>query len=540
LLLDEGRQKTFPASFTADACYIVALALTKESHHSGQTAGVNDRPEDTAVSFMPLALPFSFYLDEAALTQKQAEAGQAGVKSAAPAAKTGDVLPLPRQNAPLISLQRGGPALEILKELAGQAGFKLTSSKAVQEMLAERMFSIAFKDRAALEMLEQAADYFHLGIVADKNVAHLAHPEELEAKAFRDYAQALTRHALVSALTVDEMHPWAPVACLELGNADAAAAKYADAAEWYQYLIHARRETPCLGAAYYNLAIVQTRKGDFAGARKTLFRVIDNSPGHELAVGARLRLGKLYLVDESVDKAITILRHAQPLALQSEYHPLVALTLATAYLKKGQPDKARLVLAKERIVLQREKYRPSAIFLDSLAHYQTAKAAGAGRREASALLESLLREKEFGALTPVGAYLLAQAYRDLGLLEQAERHLRPGPPDVTGALRTSMDYLLADTLLKENREQEAIAMFEKLAAADSTYRNQARLRLARLDVEHKHFAEALRKCGELWSERAFSDTSELLHLWGTALEGMGDLTRAAQCFAGKAPESKVP
>ena len=76
-------------------------------------------------------------------------------------------------------------------------------------------------------------------------------------------------------------------------------------------------------------------------------------------------------------------------------------------------------------------------------------------------------------LGPLGNYLIAQTYRDLGFWSHAEQILRRSSTQARAALAVAINYALADTLLKQQQREEAQRLFEKLAAAPSSYRSRA-------------------------------------------------------------------
>ncbi len=57
------------------------------------------------------------------------------------------------------------------------------------------------------------------------------------------------------------------------------------------------------------------------------------------------------------------------------------------------------------------------------------RSTSAARREASDLLSTLWRDQENDVLGIVGQYLKAQAYRDIGFWDQAEKLLRRAAQD---------------------------------------------------------------------------------------------------------------
>ncbi len=321
---------------------------------------------------------------------------------------------------------------------------------------------------------------------------------------------------------------------LELGNLETDNGRLDEAALCYQQILN---EAP---AARMWLPPITTwrycrRKRDYGRARKLLFKVVDQAAGHELALRAQIRIAQLSMEEEANELAIVQLKHARIMAPKSIYQPFAGLTLAAAYLKDGRPEQARLVLSGQRLQLQKAPFKSTAAFLDCYAQFQLAKANKAGRREAGELLSLLWRDQDDMLLGSVGHFLMAQAYRDLGFWDQAERLLRQATQKADGPLITGLEYLLADTLVRQNRGEEAGKLFEKLAAGPSAYRARGVFQLAELDLQAQRVSECLQKCQQLWSEHSFADTAALLQLWGHALEKSGEYTKAAQCFNGQAP-----
>jgi hypothetical protein len=103
-------------------------------------------------------------------------------------------------------------------------------------------------------------------------------------------------------------------------------------------------------------------------------------------------------------------------------------------------------------------------------------------------------------------------------------------------LVAALEYGLGETLLMRDRRADAMVIFQKLAANPSAYRARAIFQLAHFDLQEKSYAACADKCHQVWGERSLIESSSVLQLWGHALEGMGEYAKAAQCFAGKAPE----
>jgi tetratricopeptide (TPR) repeat protein len=529
VVLDETWQQKAPAPFSLDACYLIALAMARQTHKPAPARVTYAGP----VSFVAVPLEIPFYLDDLGFS-----ALVHGTK--APDTQTPLVVVQKRTgDQPALVLkadQTGQPALEVFDRLAKEGGLRIEPSAEAKKTIAERSVRLCLRNWPLLDLLEQLADSFDLSCTVTEDVVRLEARSELNEERLSSADRALAGRALRAATEADSSHPWAPAAYLELGNWEAMEGKLAEAAAWFERLDRDKPNSPYAAAASFNLAELRVRTQQFVRARQAFLHVIDHSPGHELALRSQIRIGQLYLEEDDVGRALVQFRRAQTLAPRSVYQPLATLLLAAACLQQAWPEQARAVLGQQRPLLQKEPYRVTAAFLDAYAQYRLAKSTNAGRREASELLSTLWRDQDETMLGPVGHCLMAEAYRDLGFQDQAERLLRRVAPQTHGPMVQHLNFLLGDTLLKLNRRDEAAGVFEKLAATPSPFRRRALWELARLDLEEKHYAECAQKCQELWAKESVSDQTALLQLWGAALEGAGDLDKAAQCFAGQAPK----
>jgi tetratricopeptide (TPR) repeat protein len=559
LLLDEARQQKIPIDFAADARYLVALALAQE--RTGPASGHLDA--DGVVPFSPALLDVPFYLDEIAPPPRTAppeekhgaphaanppappellvntdhtsaapvKPAPASQKQVPPAAKGKSILPkLVRK------IEQSGTALEVLEHLVSEAGLHGDWSPAAKKAVADRSLRISLAHCPVLDTLQQAADYFDLVCKLDEKTARFSTVAETAASPLTNHRRQLTLCALQGALDGDPDHPWMPAAYLELGNTEAAAGRDAEAAAFFERLARTAQGSPFVASGHFNLAQLHVHKLDYIRARQAFFRVIDHAPGHELALRAQCRIGMLCLEEENVKEAIVHLRRAQPTAPMSAYHPLATLTLAAAYLEQGQPENTRTLLAQHRSILRTDPYKPTAAFLDAYAQFRLTKSTQQNRRLASELLGTLWRDQDQTLLGSLGNGLIAQAYRDLGFWDQAERLLRRTLAQTKGPFVSPLEYLLGDTLLRQNHRDEAIGLFEKLAASHGPRSAPARFQLAQIRVQDGRFKEGVEMCRQLWAEQSLADSAPLLQVWGAALEGAGDLVKAAKCFAGKAPE----
>ena len=291
--------------------------------------------------------------------------------------------------------------------------------------------------------------------------------------------------------------------------------------------------------ASYNLALLQTRELQPALARQSFFRVIDEAPGHELALRSYLRIARSCLEAENgrSDRSSAACTQAlgAGVAVPADRD---AVAGDGSLARKAIPHALARSLTENASSCRRIPTRRfAAAFLDAFAQYRLLPASPAAtRREASDLLSTLGPELDNALLGSVGLGLGARAYVELGFSDQAERHLRQGLTKVKGPASPALEFLLAETLLNQDRRDDALPLFEKLATTPSQYRAKAAFQLARFDLLDKNYESCIERCQQLWADGAITESANLLHLWGTALEATGEFAKAAQCFAGKAPE----
>jgi tetratricopeptide (TPR) repeat protein len=526
---DTSSRGSMPEDFRADARILIALACGREIQEAPAPGNDPDRELgkdlmfDRLVSMASIPLEIPFYLEEVGLPVKKAKETEISEEKPAPALtlRTGT----DKSPAMILTMnQPDMPPLEVLDMLAHKLSLRLDVSARAKNTLADRSLRVCLRNEPLLDFLEQVADNFELACRVDGEAIRIVLLAELDARQQDQAQRALVGHMLQRASREDADHEWMPAVYLELGNLEINSGRVTEAAQCYQQILNEAPGSAYVAPAYYNLALLRARKREYARARKMFFKVVDQAAGHELALRAQIRIGQLYMEGEENELAITQLKHARIMAPKSPYQPFAGLVLAAVYLKDGQLEQARLTLANQRAQLQKAPFKGTA-----------AKANKSGRREAGELLSLLWHDQDETLLGSVGQFLMAQAYRDLGIWDQAERLLRQATKNADGPLIAGLQYLLADTLTRQNRFEEAGGLFEKLAAGPSAYRARAVFRLAQLDLQTERLPECLQKCQQLWSEHSFGDTAALLQLWGNALEKSGEFTKAAQCFNGQAP-----
>ncbi len=377
-LFDESRRKDLSEDLTIDAYYLVALSLACD--------GPMLVGEDELLSFAAIPLEAQLHLDEIAdgVAPRQVVAGVPNpvplvVKKATP-------------NEPALvrcAVQPDRAAVDLLTELATEGGMKVEWTADAKKSLADRALSLHLHDWELRDVLELAADHLDLACLIDNNVVRFATRTETPGLRLTALRRNMIERSLLAAVRADARHPYAAAAMLELGNNALAQRRWAEGAAWYQRIPRAAGASPYVASSYFNLACAHLGKHDIPNARKAFFRAADQSPGDELALRAWIRIGQLYLYEDDVRQAIPHLRRAQSFAARSPHQQLACLVLASAYLHAGDPEAARQTLVQNRAVLQQERLRPIAAFLDAYARYRFARASrgSPNQREVNDLVE---------------------------------------------------------------------------------------------------------------------------------------------------------
>ena len=461
-LLDDARQKDMPRSFLADTRYLIALALSRESLAS-QPA------KSEFISIATVGLEAPVYLDEVGDRTPADRTAKPESTVDDKKQQRGLVVKKKTDNHPLVVIERvhvHRNATDFLTSLAAESGVTIQVSSNAWKMLTDRTVRLSLQNWLLDDLLEPIADYFDLVCRVDGDIRHICTRAEMDANLLKGVQRERGGRALRGALVAYASHPWAAAACLELGNWEAAQGKTAEAAAWYERIIRESQTSPYVSPAHFNLALLHQGKQDMAAARAAFFRVIDHTPGHELALKAYIRVGQSFLEEDDAKEGIVHLRHALATAPHSPHHGHAVVALTAGYLLSDQPDKARTVLAKERALLQTSPCKATAAFLDAYAQFQLAKESSQARREASDLLSTLWRDQDKTVLGPLGDYLLAQAYRDLGFWSHAEQLLRQAGKQARGSLEKAVELSLADTLLQQQNREEGERLLVKLAGTN--------------------------------------------------------------------------
>lgn len=528
LLLDESTQYAIPRELLAEARHLYALSL---SQHSATTQG-SEKKRNAFVSFAEMATEVPHYLDEIPSVPKVNEALLFGppMPPILVRAKT--------KTEPAIVLnvdesERSAQAL--LRQMIERAGMKSEWTVSAQRIADAQAIRVNLQDWDLIDLVEVMADSLELVCDFGEHTVWFSSEEEADPAKAIAFRREFARRSLARAIASDPQHALAAASHVELGTCLASAGKLTDAVSAYTAVIKETPGSPYAVLARYNRAQSQLQMRSFAEARKDFFGVADQSPGSEFAVRAMIRLGQLFLEEGNARDAVSVLRRAEKLSPNSPHQASAALQSAIACVADRKPEDARKVLERNRRALQPPSYRAAAAFVDAYARSLATRGTDAHRRDAADVIGTLLHLSDVSVLGPFGICIVADACDEMGFPEESERLLRKAVLDPYSPMTPMIELKLGQALLKQDQREPAQRLFEKLLDEPARIRSQARFELARLDLMERRWPGCIEQCEQLWKEHAPVDRASLLRLWGSALEGAGDYTKAAACFSGKAP-----
>jgi tetratricopeptide (TPR) repeat protein len=223
-------------------------------------------------------------------------------------------------------------ALDLIDQLATEGGLKIEWTAEAKKALLHRSLQLHLHDWELRDVLDHTCDFLDLVCELDVDCVRISMAAKADPKLLSAFRRGIAQRALFAALRVDPEHSHAAASLLELGNVEAAQNRWNEAVFWYNRVALDHGLSPHAVAAHFNTGQAHLNRRDPARARKALFRVVDQSPGHELALLAGIQIGQLCLQENDALQAIVHLRRAQQYAISSPHQPTATLMLAAAQL----------------------------------------------------------------------------------------------------------------------------------------------------------------------------------------------------------------
>lgn len=527
LLCDLLRRSALPAlrgqPFLADARYLLALAGPLEVLPHEAPNSLNDDP------VYPLNADWS--LDQALDWERPGQPPE----------------PEPNHGEEIVESQAGAgglvrvfvsqmPLTGLLDRLAEQAKLRIEWSAAARREAEERSLVVALEGQTLPDVLRLLVEPLGLAWTLEGGKLTLHREDETAARDLKTRRLANARGRLRDVLHAYPRHPLTPAAYLELGNLEAMTNRFDEATAWYGRLAREWPRSPLVVESHYNLGLLRFREGDRAAARQMFYRVVDRAPAHELAPLAYWRIGRLYMEAGEPEQALSPLRRALHNGTGSPAQAAAAVTAAAAHLLTDNPRAANAILRQHRELVNRDSYRNSAAFLDTLARFRAATDRRQRQREAVDLLAALLAVRDDPLLGPGGLALMGQAYGEMGMQEEMGRMYQKALKKLHGPLAAQLTLALAEEYWASEKIEAALGLFQKMVAGGpSSGARRARLRLAEIALAQKKPQDCLKCCRELLEEKAEVDVPAVLRLMARAYDQTGEHDKAIRCLSGQVP-----
>lgn len=518
--------------FLGDARYLLALATPLELLPNEPPGPLNDAPVCPLTSDWSLDRAFDW--DRPGREPPSARfplEGESGAVS----------------DRDLVDVQRGSDGLVrifvaqmslggLIDRLAEGARLRIEWSAAARRQVEERSPVVAMEGVSLPDALRLLVEPLGLVWSLEKDRLRLSSEQEAAPAELRSRRLSDARRALHDALRAYPRHPLTPAAYLEMGNLEALTGHFDEALAWYGRLAREWPRSPLVVESYFNLGLLRCRQGDRAAARQAFYRVVDRAPAHELAPLAYWRVGRIYLEEGETEQALSPLRRAVHNGSGSPAQAAAVLTIAAAHLLTDNPRAANAVLREHRELVNRDRYRNAAAFLDTLARFRAATERRQRQREAGDLLSVLLTVQDDPLLGPEGLALMGQAYRELGMQQEMTRFYRKARKRLRGPLASKLTLELADEHWAAGELTAALPLYQEIIGEGSTNEaKRARVRLAEIALAEKKPQDCLKSCRELLQEKSGVDAATVLRLMAQAYEQTGDHDKAIRCLSGQLP-----
>ncbi|MCS7167279.1 MAG: tetratricopeptide repeat protein [Gemmatales bacterium] len=311
-----------------------------------------------------------------------------------------------------------------------------------------------------------------------------------------------------------------------------------EAITWWERLLLRWPNQPEAFYASFNLGVLAWQEGELHTAKRMWLQAVDHAPAHNFASSAYLYAARAELELLQVDSAILWLRRAALTTSSDSTRRVAWLLLAASYLYLEHAPAAHDLLVRHRREFPSEPFRSYAAFLDALARAQLASNRRPLRRESEDLVAALLQVHDWRWLEPLGPLLAGQTWMRLQLPEQALLVYRSVLPRARAKWREELllaygEVCLALGLHADLRRHAA----ELLKSSDVSHVAAAHWLLARCAFDQADYWNALEHARQVLLRPGKVSRQAVLYLMGQAYNALGDVQRAAHCFAGQFPES---
>ncbi|WP_437227799.1 hypothetical protein SH661x_000561 [Planctomicrobium sp. SH661] len=429
--------------------------------------------------------------------------------------------------------------LELVRRVANRTGLTVRITEEARLRLQEFTVQPDLKNLPLSLVLDSILDPFETIWKTDQDALLIFMTRHAKPEEVRTYRTQAALRSLRFACTYAPEHPWAAASSLELARLSAQSGNLDVAARHLSTMLlqYPRSEFQAVG--YFNLAKIELQLGKLDVALNAFYRAADLLSGHPLESLSYLYAGRIQIENERARDAISPLTRALVLAEGTQFEPMAALQLASAYMLLEHYQRANEILMEHRSCLVDTPEQDQAAFLSNLIRYRAGKDQHEKFRAGTALLGCLTNldpGRCFGGHWP---WLAGQAFRDFGMLEQEIAVLKL-------TLNGSYAYPLqnhARLMLLEDAPEQLTDLRPQVNSSPSYVRPpavyfQTRLKEATTVFRSGDLERALKMSLELSSHPHISEEERraALRLMGQIYQSRGEHEFAVRCFSGMVPD----
>ncbi len=318
-------------------------------------------------------------------------------------------------------------------------------------------------------------------------------------------------------------------------------AEFDEAAKYLYELIELKPYGELLAVAFFNYGKLNAGLGRTDEAVDYFYKAVDQSVDPVIQSSGYWHVAQLKLEQGAFEEAIRAGGRSLATARHVAQRRLTALTMARAYLMKGDPASANKVLFDQRhSFVDSELYSIGAMlgayarFLGS--HDSTARTIAAER-----LLTALVMTPDEQYQSFIDYYLAGQAFDQLGFPDRAIQKYRLAlrNTDLVPWQRRVVFELARDMLQHAPESKDAVELLEYLVQqADDQWTVQSQVLLGQYWLDREDYQTALKILHRLWQSQPELDPETRKHvliMMGKSYSALGKHHTAAICFAGYYP-----
>lgn len=318
-------------------------------------------------------------------------------------------------------------------------------------------------------------------------------------------------------------------------------AEFDEAAKYLYELIELKPYGELLAIAFFNYGKLNAGLGRIDEAVDYFYKAVDQSVDPKVQSSGYWHVAQLKLEQGAFDESVRAGGRSIATARHVAQRRLTALTMARAYLMKGDPASANQVLFDQRhSFVDSELYSIGAMlgayarFLGS--HDSTARTIAAER-----LLTALVMTPDDQYQSFIDYYLAGQAYDQLGFPERAIQKYRLAlrNTDLVPWQRRVVFELARDMLNDSPESTDAVELLEYLVQqADDQWTVQSQVLLGQYWLDREDYQACLTVLHRLWQSQGELDPETRKHvliMMGKSYSALGKHHTAAICFAGYYP-----